>query len=201
MAGRARAGTCRAGRSRGLRALAALAGCVLWLCATGQETPERRWDPLAQDGIHDPGAPGLRLLQEPAEALRGLPPDRAGNLVQWVDAIESGAITPRTSLSPTFEVRMLDKDVYLDRYGGTVPVVRFPHRQHTLWLDCTNCHDHLFKPKRGANDITMLKILNGEQCGVCHGAVAFPLTECLRCHNTPSTPSAGAQRTAPGASR
>jgi hypothetical protein len=25
----------------------------------------------------------------------------------------------------------------------------------------------------------------GEQCGVCHGAVAFPLTVCGRCHNTP----------------
>jgi hypothetical protein len=29
----------------------------------------------------------------------------------------------------------------------------------------------------------MQKILDGEQCGVCHGAVAFPLTECRRCHS------------------
>ena len=29
----------------------------------------------------------------------------------------------------------------------------------------------------------MLLILAGEKCGLCHGAVAFPLTECLRCHS------------------
>jgi hypothetical protein len=31
----------------------------------------------------------------------------------------------------------------------------------------------------------MLAILEGEQCGQCHGAVAFPLTECTRCHAIP----------------
>ena len=29
----------------------------------------------------------------------------------------------------------------------------------------------------------MMLILQGEKCGLCHGAVAFPLTECLRCHS------------------
>jgi c(7)-type cytochrome triheme protein len=64
-----------------------------------------------------------------------------------------------------------------------MPIVRFPHRQHTLWLDCVNCHDHLFKAETGATNFSMLKILEGEQCGVCHGAVSFPLTECFRCHS------------------
>jgi c(7)-type cytochrome triheme protein len=66
-----------------------------------------------------------------------------------------------------------------------MPAVRFPHRPHTLWLDCANCHEHLFKSKAGANKLSMQKILEGEQCGLCHGAVAFPLTECNRCHSTP----------------
>jgi hypothetical protein len=26
-------------------------------------------------------------------------------------------------------------------------------------------------------------ILSGEKCGLCHGAVSFPLTECKRCHS------------------
>jgi hypothetical protein len=26
-------------------------------------------------------------------------------------------------------------------------------------------------------------VLSGEKCGLCHGAVAFPLTECNRCHS------------------
>ena len=147
----------------------------------------RKWTPLENDGLHDPRNPSLRLLQPPAEALRGLPPDTAGNQVRWVDALEKGAIAPRTSLDPERKVRTLDLDVYMDRYGS-VPIVRFPHRQHTLWLDCSNCHDKLFLPKIGANGISMLRILQGEQCGQCHGAVAFPLTECVRCHNTPRTP-------------
>ena len=33
----------------------------------------------------------------------------------------------------------------------------------------------------------MGNILDGEYCGICHGAVSFPLTECDRCHNTEKT--------------
>jgi c(7)-type cytochrome triheme protein len=80
-------------------------------------------------------------------------------------------------------VQTYDKDVFLNLKGG-MPVVRFPHSIHTPWLDCTNCHDHLFKKELGKSQISMFLILQGEQCGLCHGAVAFPLTECSRCHNT-----------------
>ena len=37
--------------------------------------------PLAKDGIHDPANPGLKMLQEPGEALANLPPDVVGNQV------------------------------------------------------------------------------------------------------------------------
>jgi c(7)-type cytochrome triheme protein len=67
-----------------------------------------------------------------------------------------------------------------------MPAVKFPHRQHTLWLDCSNCHPYPFIDKAGANKLSMQAILNGEQCGLCHGAVAFPLTECNRCHSVPN---------------
>lgn len=122
------------------------------------------------------------MLQEPADALSKLTPDYAGNLVLWVKALEKGEINPRANLNPNTEVRVLDQDILLDLQGG-MPIVRFPHKQHTLWLDCANCHEHLFKSKAGANKYSMLAILNGEQCGVCHGAVSFPLTECFRCHS------------------
>jgi hypothetical protein len=36
----------------------------------------------------------------------------------------------------------------------------------------------------------MNQILHGEQCGLCHGAVSFPLTECNRCHSV-SRPARG----------
>jgi len=144
---------------------------------------ERSWLPLNKDNVHDPMSPALRLLQQPGEALSKLPADTAGNQVRWVEALESGAINPRTNVLPETKVNVLDLDNWLNT-SGSMPVVKFPHRQHTLWLDCANCHEHLFKSKAGANKLSMLQILNGEQCGVCHGAVSFPLTECSRCHNT-----------------
>lgn len=146
----------------------------------------RQWPPLAKDDVHDPASPALKLLQEPREALSRLPSDTAGNQVRWMEALEKGDINPRTNIFPETKVRILETDVLLNLKGGT-PIVRFPHRQHTLWLDCSNCHEHLFKSQAGANRYSMELILQGEQCGVCHGAVAFPLTECNRCHSVPRT--------------
>jgi c(7)-type cytochrome triheme protein len=145
-----------------------------------------RWVLLREDGIHDPAGPGIGLLQEPAEALSRLPPDSAGNRVNWVRAIESGAINPRTNLLPETQVRLREDDLIIAKYGS-MPAVKFPHRAHTLWLDCANCHDRLFKAQAGANRFSMTAILNGEQCGLCHGAVSFPLTECNRCHSVPNS--------------
>lgn len=144
-----------------------------------------RWQQLEADGVHDPRGPAIAVLQQPAQALATLPPDTAGNQVNWVRAIDSGAITPRTHIRPETQVRVLDQDLIIARYGS-MPAVKFPHRAHTLWLDCANCHEHLFKAKAGANRFSMTAILNGEQCGLCHGAVAFPLTECNRCHSVPN---------------
>lgn len=143
------------------------------------------WLPLAKDGLHDPRNPGLALLQQPAEALAPLPRDTAGNLVRWVQALDSGAIAPRNNLWTSSEPRLLDQDIIIAKFGS-MPAVKFPHRQHTLWLDCANCHNAIFKDKIGANRFSMTAILNGEQCGVCHGAVSFPLTECNRCHSVPN---------------
>lgn len=144
----------------------------------------RRWIPLLKDGIHDPKGPAVNLLQEPGDALARLPADTVGNQVNWMAALDQGAINPRTNVFPDTRIRVLDLDILLD-LRGSAPIVRFPHRQHTVWLDCSNCHEHLFKSQAGANKFSMEQILQGEQCGVCHGAVSFPLTQCGRCHNTP----------------
>ena len=159
-----------------LGVLAGAAASVAVMAAVGP------WLLLETDGLHDPRNPGLALLQQPAQALAPLPGDTAGNRVRWVQALDSGAISPRSSLLPGTEVRVLDQDIIIAR-NGSMPAVKFPHRAHTLWLDCSNCHDQLFKARIGANRFSMTAILNGEQCGLCHGAVAFPLTECNRCHS------------------
>lgn len=150
------------------------------------EPPKPVWSTLRQDFVHDPRSPSLKELQEPAAALGELaaraPDTHVGNQVRWVQAIEQGVIAPRSALWETTQIRVLDLDIYLS-VGGGQPAVRFPHKAHTYWLDCSNCHDHLFAQKAGATKIAMYQILEGEQCGVCHGAVAFPLTECKRCHS------------------
>jgi c(7)-type cytochrome triheme protein len=175
-----------------LALLLALAAAAAWAQAAAPD--ERRWAPLARDGLHDPKSPALRELQQPREALAPLPPDGAGNQVNWVEALRRGAINPRSSLRPEAQMRLRETDVYLN-LRGSVPIVRFPHREHTEWLDCSNCHERLFLSEAGATPMSKLRILRGELCGQCHGAVAFPLTECARCHNTPRAGSgtAGAQ--------
>lgn len=175
---------------------------LLALVAAAAGAAASRWLPLERDGLHDPRNPAIGLLQQPGDALSLLPPDTAGNQVRWVQALDSGAIAPRASLAPGTEVRTLDQDLIIAKFGS-MPAVRFPHRQHTMWLDCANCHEALFRSKAGANAFSMVKILNGEQCGLCHGAVSFPLTECNRCHSVSNAAlqrAAQAQRAAAAAS-
>ncbi|MBN4063244.1 hypothetical protein JYT79_00530 [Cardiobacterium sp. AH-315-I02] len=157
---------------------------VLLLCLNALPAIAADWQALANDGLHDPANMGLKWLQNPASALSRLPADSAGNKVDWVRAIEDGYIHPRSGLNSTKPPKLLDTNILLNN-TGSLPRVIFPHRQHTMWLACENCHDKIFKEKAGATPITMLKILEGEYCGVCHGAVAFPLTECNRCHVVP----------------
>jgi c(7)-type cytochrome triheme protein len=52
-----------------------------------------------------------------------------------------------------------------------------------MWLDCSNCHPAIFTPKKGANSMSMAEIILGKGCGICHGKVAFPVSECRRCHS------------------
>lgn len=141
------------------------------------------WVPLAKDRVHDPRSPSLIELQEPSEGLSELPSHISGNRVLWGKALGQGAISPRRSIRPfNEEPEVLDLDVMMDLLGS-MDIVRFPHKIHTQWLKCNNCHEELFKSKIGTNNITMSNILKGEQCGLCHGSVAFPLTQCQLCHS------------------
>ncbi len=158
--------------------------CALLTLALGWSAVvmAQNWRKLESDGLHDPGSEAVKVLQDPAEAMSQLPPDTAGNKVDWIRALQGGYIKPRSALRGEKEYEVLDGDVLMN-IGGSTPAVLFPHKPHTQWLDCKNCHEGLFQSKAGATPITMEKILQGEYCGVCHGAVAFPLTECNRCHS------------------
>ena len=157
------------------------------LAAVPTKKDARYWVPLAQDQLHDPLIAALDLLQNPTVALSKLPPDGFGNQVDWVKALENGDIRPRGNSRSDTGIKVLDLNV-LRKNTGEMDIVLFPHKQHTEWMTCGNCHEQIFRSKAGATKFSMFDILNGEYCGRCHGAVAFPLTECKRCHSVPHTP-------------
>jgi c(7)-type cytochrome triheme protein len=67
--------------------------------------------------------------------------------------------------------------------AGVDPVV-FPHWFHRIRFKCKVCHEDIFILKKGANDINMAAIMNGEFCGKCHnGLVAWEPLYCDRCHS------------------
>lgn len=138
--------------------------------------------PVYEDGIHDPTNDAVKVLQEPVEALEGFPRDNAG-IINWVKALEDGLITPRKGLYGDEEMHAVDFDVIF-KNTGSMPYVRYPHKPHTEWLTCKNCHPKIFLPQKGGNPVTMSGIMQGNFCGVCHGKVAFPPTKnCGRCHS------------------
>jgi c(7)-type cytochrome triheme protein len=144
-----------------------------------------QWQRLKDDNLHDPSNPALSILQEPQDALGVLQYGNAGNSVDWVAALQLGEISPRASLHGDLESEVLDLDVVMTQTFPLAHVI-FPHTPHTEWMSCEMCHEEIFVSKIGANQINMGAILAGEYCGVCHGAVSFPLTECDRCHSVRS---------------
>jgi c(7)-type cytochrome triheme protein len=121
--------------------------------------------------------------QEPI-AFNYLPKTELG-YIDWVAAIKQGIITPKESLDPNYHpMPPIDFNVRFE-FEAPKNNVLFPHLPHTLWLDCRNCHPAIFRMQAGTNPITMEKILRGEFCGRCHGVVAFPISDCDRCHSQP----------------
>ena len=75
----------------------------------------------------------------------------------------------------------------VEKVKGTkdMPWVLFPHRQHSEWLACSNCHPRPFAESAGANEMDMDSIMRGEHCGLCHDRVSFSIFRCERCHSLP----------------
>jgi c(7)-type cytochrome triheme protein len=146
--------------------------------------PPSEWNPAPfEDGIHDPDGEGAYILQAPKDVFPDLDKSSSGNRVDWVKSLNNKKITPRNDrLDPTKKPFIMDLNIVRE-VKGSMPNVVYPHKQHTQWLDCSNCHPDIFIPKKGANQISMASILMGEKCGVCHGKVAFPVAECRKCHS------------------
>lgn len=185
-----------------LLALAAVSTPNLWTNGVAIADPNafnrllpqqaKRNPPPAEDGIHDPADASTALLQAPRESFAPFPKAPSGNYVNWVRTLEEAKIQPRYDrLDAKAGPVVMDLNIVRE-VKGSMPDVVYPHKQHTEWLDCSNCHPAIFIPQKGANQMSMAGILMGEQCGVCHGKVAFPVSECTRCHSKPKgQPQAG----------
>jgi c(7)-type cytochrome triheme protein len=147
--------------------------------------PGKRNPPPSEDGIHDPSNAGTMALQPPLTAFNGLPGLGAGNRINWVKSLGEQKIKPRWDRNqPDAAAVVMDLNIVRE-VKGSMPDVVYPHKQHTEWLDCSNCHPAIFIPQKGANQISMAAIMLGQKCGVCHGKVAFPVSECRLCHSKP----------------
>ncbi len=152
--------------------------------------PNKRNPPPAEDGIHDPASAGTTALQPPLAAFTGMPPLNSGNRINWVKSLDGQRIQPRWDReNPDAPAVVMDLNIVRE-VKGSMPDVVYPHKQHTEWLDCNACHPAIFIPQKGANKISMASIMLGQHCGVCHGKVAFPVSECRLCHSKSKSPAA-----------
>lgn len=115
-----------------------------------------------------------------------MPRERFGNGVNWELAEERGIIKPSDHLEGVSLNRgkmVIQKDFSLEAKVAGMPDIIFSHKKHTVWNGCEFCHPEIFVGiRKGATKYSMIEIFDGRYCGICHGSVAFPLSDCQRCH-------------------
>jgi len=132
---------------------------------------------------------GTTLPVPATNSTHPLPKTKHGDHINWVAAMETEAIQPlsfipgRVQMTSSMPLpKHLEKPLYWTTNAANV-IVRFPHRSHTEWLDCSNCHPDLFTIKQtGTIEFNKESNLYGQFCGACHMNVAFPMNGCGRCH-------------------
>ena len=113
---------------------------------------------------------------------KSLPMTMTGNGINWTEASERKLIKPAAYIKKKTEDMRFDKQLTLEAEMTIIPPAIFPHKAHSFWLDCDNCHPELFNIKKKGTHFSMEEILKGNYCGVCHMTVAFPMDDCRRCH-------------------
>lgn len=118
-----------------------------------------------------------------------MPKERFGNGINWEQAESTGKIrliNYLEGISVSRNPLAVQKDFSLTAQIEGMPNIIFSHRKHTVWNGCELCHPDIFLGvKKGATKYTMIDLFQGKYCGVCHDKVAFPLSDCQRCHTAP----------------
>jgi len=111
-----------------------------------------------------------------------LPMTATGNGVDWDEGVRRKIIRPLSYLKKKSQDMNFDKELILEAEMTIIPPAVFPHKSHSAWLDCDNCHPDLFNIQKKGTHFSMAEILKGSYCGACHLSVAFPMDECRKCH-------------------
>jgi c(7)-type cytochrome triheme protein len=127
-------------------------------------------------------------LEKQFEAFaKELPFASFGNGIDWSEAINSGAIHPQNALTGEKPILPLPAKLKVPMKLGTAAPrsdVTFSHEEHYFEMDCSACHPDIFNiKKKGTKAFNMENNIYGNYCGVCHMRVAFPMTDCKRCHS------------------
>lgn len=122
---------------------------------------------------------------------KGLPRSPYGNKVDWNKAEEEKKISVKDFIEGiSFPNKDLVKNTRDEPRNPTLPGlpgIIFSHSSHASWIGCGMCHPEPYALASGETKMTMKDITSGKFCGVCHGKVAFPLSDCSNCHSKPVT--------------
>jgi len=162
-------GTCHNGKKE-------LASCKTDYISKNSETCNR---------CHSPGKNVVKK-SDFREFVKGWFREWLGNDVDWEKSEDQGLIVPVDfieGISIKRDKLVDQKDFELGAKIEGMPDIIFSHRKHTVWNGCELCHPEIFIGiKKGITEYSMVEIFDGKYCGVCHRSVAFPLTDCQRCH-------------------
>jgi c(7)-type cytochrome triheme protein len=118
-----------------------------------------------------------------------MPAEPFGNGINWEKAEQEGAIKLIDYLPGVSVAKAKFKsqqDFSLSSKIEGMPDIIFSHQKHTTWSGCELCHPEIFTGiRKGSTKYSMIEVFDGKYCGVCHGKVAFPSTDCQRCHSKP----------------
>lgn len=141
-------------------------------------------DPRNCDRCHSYGRDGKRTADF-AALTADLPKGRFGNKVDWEAAELQGKVVLTDTL-PEISIKRtplaVPKDYNIDAKIDGLPEIIFSHRKHAIWNGCELCHPEIYPVKAGGAKYTMQDVFAGKYCGACHGSVAFPASDCQRCH-------------------
>ena len=115
-----------------------------------------------------------------------MPSDRFGNGINWALAESEDNIKLVdyiAGISPASRPKMkIPTDVIVKMNFEGMPDVIFSHKKHMVWGGCKLCHPEIFSLRKSRLTYSMDEIFKGKSCGVCHRNVAFPESDCRRCH-------------------